>query len=35
VRPADPLSGVRVDRNVGEREDLASLAVAIGLGVEN
>jgi type IV pilus assembly protein PilM len=35
VRPADPLSGVRVDRNVGERDDLASLAVAIGLGVEH
>jgi type IV pilus assembly protein PilM len=34
VRAADPLSGVDVDKGVGERQDLASLAVAIGLGVE-
>jgi type IV pilus assembly protein PilM len=35
VRVADPLSGVRVERGVDDRDDLASLAVAIGLGVEN
>ena len=34
VRPADPLTRVAVADSVGEREDLASLAVAIGLGVE-
>ncbi len=34
VRAADPLSGVESGRAVGERDDLASLAVAIGLGVE-
>jgi type IV pilus assembly protein PilM len=34
VRAADPLAGVDSASRVGERDDLASLAVAIGLGVE-
>jgi len=34
VRRADPLARVQVDDSVGSREDLASLAVAIGLGIE-
>jgi Tfp pilus assembly PilM family ATPase len=34
VRAADPLSGVETGKDVGVRDDLASLAVAIGLGVE-
>ena len=34
VRTADPLAGVESGKGVGDREDLASLAVAIGLGVE-
>jgi type IV pilus assembly protein PilM len=34
VRAADPLSGVQAERGVGDRDDLASLTVAIGLGVE-
>ena len=34
VRAADPLSAVESGKAVGERGDLASLAVAIGLGVE-
>ena len=34
VRTADPLAGVEAGRGVGDRDDLASLAVAIGLGVE-
>jgi type IV pilus assembly protein PilM len=34
VRVADPLAGVRAEQTVSERDDLASLAVAIGLGVE-
>ncbi len=34
VRPADPLARVAVAASVDAREDLASLAVAIGLGVE-
>jgi type IV pilus assembly protein PilM len=34
VRPADPLAGVEVSNGLRERDDLASLAVAIGLGVE-
>jgi type IV pilus assembly protein PilM len=34
VRTANPLAGVEVGRAVGDRDDLASLAVAIGLGVE-
>ena len=34
VRVADPLAGVEVSNGLGERDDLASLAVAIGLGVE-
>jgi type IV pilus assembly protein PilM len=33
VRPADPLAGVELSNGVAERDDLASLAVAIGLGV--
>jgi type IV pilus assembly protein PilM len=33
VRIADPLSSVRSEHSVSERDDLASLAVAIGLGV--
>jgi type IV pilus assembly protein PilM len=35
VRVADPLAAVEVSNGLGEREDLASLAVAIGLGVES
>lgn len=34
VREADPLAGVIAPNGVAERGDLASLAVAIGLGVE-
>jgi type IV pilus assembly protein PilM len=34
VRIADPLAGVEVSNGLAERDDLASLAVAIGLGVE-
>lgn len=34
VRAADPLSTVETGKGVGDRDDLASLAVAIGLGVE-
>lgn len=34
VRRADPLARVQVDDSVGAREDLPSLAVAIGLGIE-
>ncbi len=34
VRAADPLAGVEAGKGVGDRDDLASLAVAIGLGVE-
>jgi type IV pilus assembly protein PilM len=34
VRAADPLMGVQAAGSVGDRDDLASLAVAIGLGVE-
>jgi type IV pilus assembly protein PilM len=34
VRPADPLSGVQADPNISARNDLASLAIAIGLGVD-
>jgi type IV pilus assembly protein PilM len=35
VRPADPLSRVGVDTTVEDRDDLASFAVAIGLGVDD
>jgi type IV pilus assembly protein PilM len=35
VRVADPLAAVEVSNGLAERDDLASLAVAIGLGVEN
>ena len=35
VRPADPLGRVEVANGVGDRADLASLAIAIGLGVED
>jgi type IV pilus assembly protein PilM len=35
IRQADPLARVQVDNGIGERDDLASLAVAIGLGVED
>ena len=35
VRVADPLAGVEVSNGLADRDDLASLAVAIGLGVEN
>ena len=35
VRVADPIAGVKVERGVEQRDDLASLAVAIGLGVES
>src|SRR4029077_5705803 len=34
VRVADPLAAVELSNGVAERDDLASLAVAIGLGVE-
>jgi type IV pilus assembly protein PilM len=34
VRAADPLAGVRAEPGTAGRDDLASLAVAIGLGVE-
>ena len=34
VRPADPLASVQADANISARNDLASLAIAIGLGVE-
>jgi type IV pilus assembly protein PilM len=34
VRMANPLAGVRAEGSVSDRDDLASLAVAIGLGVE-
>jgi general secretion pathway protein L len=34
VRVADPLAAVEVTNGLAERDDLASLAVAIGLGVE-
>ncbi len=35
VRVADPLAGVQVSNGTADRDDLASLAVAIGLGVQN
>jgi type IV pilus assembly protein PilM len=35
VRAADPLTRVEVATGVGDRDDLASLAIAIGLGVED
>ena len=35
VRVADPLAAVQVSNGLAERDDLASLAVAIGLGVES
>ena len=35
VRVADPLAAVQVSNGTAERDDLASLAVAIGLGVES
>ena len=35
VRVADPLAGVEVSNGLADRDDLASLAVAIGLGVED
>ena len=34
VRPADPLSAVQADANISARNDLASMTIAIGLGVE-
>jgi type IV pilus assembly protein PilM len=34
VRNANPLAGVQVSNGLAERDDLASLAAAIGLGVE-
>jgi len=34
VRPADPLGAVQADANFSARSDLASLAIAIGLGVD-
>ena len=34
VRRADPLARVQVADSVGQRDDLPSLAVAIGLGIE-
>ena len=35
IRPADPLARFEVANGVGDRDDLASLAIAIGLGVED
>jgi type IV pilus assembly protein PilM len=35
VRVADPLVRVEVDESVEDRDDLASMAIAIGLGVED
>jgi Tfp pilus assembly PilM family ATPase len=35
VRPAGPLARVVVDSGVESRDDLANLAIAIGLGVED
>jgi Tfp pilus assembly PilM family ATPase len=35
VRRADPLARVQVADSVGSRDDLPSLAVAIGLGIED
>ena len=35
VRVADPLAAVQVSNGAADRDDLASLAVAIGLGVES
>jgi type IV pilus assembly protein PilM len=34
VRPADPLAGVQAPEGISARDDLPSLAVAIGLGVD-
>src|SRR5262249_53904814 len=34
IQPADPLAGVQAADTVGVRDDLPSLAVAIGLGIE-
>jgi len=34
VRLADPLGAVQADANLSARSDLASLTIAIGLGVE-
>jgi type IV pilus assembly protein PilM len=34
VRSADPLSAVEADANIAARNDLASMTIAIGLGVE-
>ncbi len=34
VRSADPLAGVRAEPGESGRDDLASLAIAVGLGVE-
>jgi type IV pilus assembly protein PilM len=34
VRQADPLSAVQADANISARNDLASMTIAIGLGVE-
>ena len=35
LRPADPLTRVQVGDGIADRDDLASLAIAIGLGVED
>jgi Tfp pilus assembly PilM family ATPase len=35
VRSADPLVRVSVEDGVADRDDLASLAIAIGLGVDD
>jgi Tfp pilus assembly PilM family ATPase len=35
VRPVDPFARVERDESLAQRDDLASLAVAIGLGVED
>jgi Tfp pilus assembly PilM family ATPase len=34
VRVADPLAAVQVSNGTADRDDLASLVVAIGLGVD-
>jgi hypothetical protein len=35
VRVADPLNRLKVSKKVREREQVGSLAVAIGLGIED
>jgi Tfp pilus assembly PilM family ATPase len=35
VRPGDPLTRVKVGKKVREAEQIGSLAIAIGLGIED